>query len=84
MARKNTLQFPVGLENSFTGEERELLHRAMQAQDIQSLPPTLVRKAKAAFRQKDVTERMALPAHNWDVHTRSLRGLPSDLRQCQL
>jgi len=74
------LQFPSNLEKSFTAEEREQLHRAMQKRDIQSLPPTLTEKTKQVFRQKDIADRRSLPEHNWDVHTRSLRGLPVELR----
>ena len=74
------LQVPAGFEKSFTVEEREALNRAMQTRDIQSLPKGLVAKARQVLRQKDVEDRMALPEHNWDVHTRSLRGLPRDLR----
>jgi len=80
MARIQKLQVPVEFQGSFTDEQRALLQQAMDKHDIQSLPTDLIAKTRKALRQKDVAERMALPAHNWDVHTRSLRGLPSDLR----
>ena len=74
------LQFPSEYTDSFTSEEREQLHRAMQTRDIQSLPQSLVTKTRAAFRAKDARTRREAPVHNHDVHTRSLRGLPVELR----
>lgn len=73
-------KFPSSYKSSFTVSEQAILQNAMKNHDIQSVPPALAAKARKAFRNMDISDRMALPAHNWDVHTRSLRGLPSDLR----
>ena len=80
MAKIQKLQVPASYRKDFTHAQREMLQEAMDKNDIQSLPPALITKARQAFRQHDIDERMALPKYDRDVHTCHMRDLPRELR----